>query len=118
MKYEYKIDLIQRGDKKVFYFIVPNEIRILGAFFNYDIQSPDMGKRILQYCLQVMNGKLDFKSFSSNSCSTTINSDYVKIENRYEEDNICLIETSEFKLLLEAFIKEKGQYLESIGFYK
>ena len=117
MKYNYRVELVESGGKKQFYFILPDEIRNVTVLFNYDVQSVEMGKRVIDYCLQVQNGQLKEKVFTSNSCSTTIKSDYVQIVNRYaEEDNICSIETSEFKLLLEAFVKEKKRYLESIGF--
>lgn len=115
MKYNYKVEITENNGKKQFLFRIPDEIGIVGVLFNYDLQTVEIGQRILNYCLNVLKGKVDMEEIGSDSCSTTIKPDYVEIIHRYsEENNICIIETLEFKLLLEAYLEEKRKYLKSM----
>lgn len=111
MKYNYRVEFLNIGGHKSFIFRLPDELRVVETFLNSDIQSDFMGKKVLDYCTQVLNGQLKEKSFTSNSCSTTIKSDYVQIINRYaEKDNVISIETLELMSLIEAFVKENKKY--------
>lgn len=111
MKYNYRVEFLDIGGHKSFIFRLPDELRVVETFLNSDIQSDFMGKKVLDYCTQVLNGQLKEKSFTCNSCSTTIKSDYVQIINRYaEKDNVISIETLELMSLIEAFVKENKKY--------
>lgn len=109
MKYKYRVEFINIGGDKSFVFRLPEELWVVEIFLNSDIQCEITGRKVIDYCRQVQNGKLKEKTFTGNNCSITIKADYVQIIDRYAYDgnNICIIETSELEMLIEAFINEK-----------
>lgn len=113
MKYSYSIDYIELKNSKHFTFALPIEFQQVNRFLNSDVGDEYSANVYMKAIMSVMNGEIEEKTMSGNLCFIRIKHDFTDIQDLYFEQKSISIETSELILLIEAYLKEKKEFMEA-----
>ena len=113
MKYNYDIKIIERNGNSHFAFCLPEGFEPITRLINTDVGDEYIARIYIDACEKVLNGETVTKTISGNTCIATFNQDFTYVEDLFIDKKTICIETSELLLLIEAFLKEKNQYLNS-----
>ena len=115
MKYSYSVEALQLKYSKHFTFVLSKEFETITRFLNSDIGEEYGASIYLKEIKSVQSGEIEEKTISGNSTIIRIKSDFTIVTDMFFEQKSVSIETTELILLIEAFIKEKKKFYDTLG---
>jgi hypothetical protein len=108
MKYPYELVITTiASNKKILSIGLPDELITVSSYL-YDIGN--MGKWVLEGINEVLSGQSDCVERDGEFFGCQIRKDITRIEDQFEQGYTGEIETSEFKELVEIWIREKIKF--------
>lgn len=108
MKYPYEFVITTiAGNNKMLSIILPDE---LIAVSSYLFNIGNMGNWVLEGINEVLSGQSDCVERDGEFFGCQIRKDITRIEDQFEQGYTGEIETSEFKELVEIWIREKTKF--------
>ena len=108
MKYLYEMQITTTGNNtKILSMRLSEELKTVSSYL-CDID--DMGKWVLEGINEVLSGQSDCVERDGEFFGCQIRKDITRIEDQFEQGYTGEIETSEFKELVEIWIREKIKF--------
>lgn len=108
MKYLYEMQITTTGNNtKILSMRLSEELKTVSSYL-CDID--DMGKWVLEGINEVLSGQSDCVERDGEFFGCQIRKDITRIEDQFEQGYTGEIETSEFKELVEIWIREKTKF--------